>query len=271
MRNADDKIQDSDEARISGLLGSLKRVEAPGDFGFRVKARIASARPSTGRGSWLPASAAIAAPLGLALAVGGYFTMTTVYSPATVSPPALADIRPAELPPIEVIDRNFVAESEPSVAAIETSSEPSPVTQPPEIERAVVIKPSVRRTSSHAPSLNPGGGSMDITSGIGTEIMPKGSNQNGRNSADPTANGVNGSLPAKDVLSSIGADVGSGWTVGNVKKGSSAERSGLRAGDVVEGINDKPVSDKTSFNGKFAGKSVQVRRDGKTVRIDLKP
>jgi len=56
-----------------------------------------------------------------------------------------------------------------------------------------------------------------------------------------------------------------------VKKGSSAERSGLRAGDVVEGINDKPVSDKTSFNGKFAGKSVQVRRDGKIVRIDLKP
>ena len=269
MRNADDKIQDSDEAQISGLLGSLKRVEAPGDFSFRVKARIASAHPSTGRGSWLPASVAVAAPLGLALAVGGYFTMTTIYSPATVSPPAVADLRPAELPPIEVIDRNFVAESEPSVAAIETSSEQSPVTQPPEIERAVVIKPSVRRTSSHAPSLNPGGGSMDITSGIATEFLPKGSNQNGRNSADPA--GVNGSLPARDMLSTIGADVGSGWTLGNVKKGSAAERSGLKAGDVVEAINDKPVSDKTSFNGKFAGKSIRVRRDGKTVRIDLKP
>jgi len=261
MRNADDKIQDSDEAQISGLLGSLKRVEAPGDFGFRVRARIASARPSTGRGSWLPASAAVAAPLGLVLAVGGYFTMTTIYSPATVSPPAVADLRPAELPPLDVIDRNFVGESAPDVAALGPGTEQSPmVVQPREIDRAIVARPSVKRTGSHLPSSDPGGGSEVLASGIVNEIPPKGSN-NGRNPADP----------ARDVLSTMGADVGSGWTLGNVKKGSSAERSGLKAGDVVEAINDKPVSDKTSFNGKFAGKSIRVRRDGKTVRIDLKP
>jgi membrane-associated protease RseP (regulator of RpoE activity) len=131
------------------------------------------------------------------------------------------------------------------------------------------MRPSVRRTSSHAPSLNPGGGSKDFTSGIVNEVPQKGPNQNGRNSVDPA--GGNGSLPAKDVLSTKGADVGSGWTLGNVKKGSSAERSGLKPGDVVEAIDDKPVSDKSSANGKFAGRSVRVRRDGKTVRIDLKP
>ena len=109
MRNADDKIQDSDEAQISGLLASLKRVEAPGDFGFRVRARIASAKPASGRGSWLPASVAVAAPLGLVLAVGGYFTLTTVYSPATVLPPAVADLRPAELPSQDVIAREIAA------------------------------------------------------------------------------------------------------------------------------------------------------------------
>src|SRR4051794_1417753 len=141
MRNTDDNIQDSDEAQISGLLASLKRVEAPGDFGFRVRARIASARPSTGRGSWLPASVAVAAPLGLVLAVGGYFTMTSIYSPATVSPPAVADLRPAELPPVDVIDRTFVAESAPPVAAIEpeTGLPTDPMSQKPrEIDREIV-------------------------------------------------------------------------------------------------------------------------------------
>jgi len=263
MRNADDKIQDSDEAQISGLLASLKRVEAPGDFGFRVKARIASARPSTGRGSWLPASVAVAAPLGLVLAVGGYFTLTTVYSPATVSPPAVADLRPAELPSQDVIAREIAMESDASAPRVESENvEPAnPMVQrPAAIDSGMVLRPSVRRTSSHAPSLSPGGGSKDFTSGIGTEIPPKGPNVVS-----------NGSIPARDVLSTKGVDVGSGWTLGNVKKGSSAERSGLKAGDVVEAIDDKPVSDKTSFNGKVAGKSVRVRRDGKTVRIDLKP
>src|SRR4030095_11393406 len=119
MRNTDDNIQNSNEERVSHLLGSLKRVDAPGDFGFRVKARIASASPTVGRGSWLPASAAVAAPLGLVLAVGGYFALTSYYMPATVSPPVVADVKPAELPPLDVIDSNFVAESSPAVTAIE--------------------------------------------------------------------------------------------------------------------------------------------------------
>src|SRR4051812_34489060 len=116
MRNLDDKDQDmmpDGEREISDMLGSLKRVETPGDFGFRVKGRIAGRRPSTGRRSWLPATAAVAAPLGLVLAVGGYFTLTTYYSPSNVQGPQAADLRPAVLPAAETMDMPAVAQQIP--------------------------------------------------------------------------------------------------------------------------------------------------------------
>ena len=48
MRNIDDSddIMPAGEQEISDMLGSLKRFEAPGDFGFKVRARIAGRRPS---------------------------------------------------------------------------------------------------------------------------------------------------------------------------------------------------------------------------------
>ena len=50
-----------------------------------------------------------------------------------------------------------------------------------------------------------------------------------------------------------------------------AERSGLKAGDVVEAINDQNLTKRSTFDSKLKGKSLRVSRDGKSMQIELKP
>ena len=51
-------------------------------------------------------------------------------------------------------------------------------------------------------------------------------------------------------------------------KNSIAERSGLRVGDVMEAIDDRPID--PLYKGTFGVKSISVRRDGNVIKIDIK-
>ena len=73
MSNEEQKNFDLENDPVRSLLGGLKRVEAPGDFDFRVKARIASGRPAGRPSSWLPALAKLSVPLAVLLLIGGFF------------------------------------------------------------------------------------------------------------------------------------------------------------------------------------------------------
>jgi len=270
-----------DEEQISHLLGSLERVETPGDFGFRVKGRIAARRQLGGRRRWLPASAAVAAPLGLALAVGGYFTLTTMYSPGDVRGPQVAEMKPASLP-AAVVDSGPAAPLTREVSSVDpgqiTDDPIAPVA--PSADKITVMVPRsvdpginaarVRTTSSRRPTMdNTGGGSIDQAGGISVEVPPKSTDANQAPAMNPAAG--NTPVPAKSVLSAMGIDAtyGSSWTVGSVRAGSSAARSGLKSGDVIEAVNGQPLSGATSFNGKFTGRSLRVRRDGKVINVNI--
>ena len=73
MRNEDQKSMEFENERVSNLLGSLTRVEAPGDFDFHVRSRIAKGRPVDRKAVLLPGWVRFAVPLVLLLFVGGYF------------------------------------------------------------------------------------------------------------------------------------------------------------------------------------------------------
>jgi C-terminal processing protease CtpA/Prc len=86
--------------------------------------------------------------------------------------------------------------------------------------------------------------------------------------------GSRGQIAIRGVLEFVGvrADFSNlGWKVKSVDSNSMAERSGVKAGDLIEAINGLPVTDGTQFSGSFTGKNLRVKRDGKTVEIDLKP
>lgn len=260
---------------IAGLLGSLPRVEAPNDFDFRVKARIAAGRPA--RVSWFPAAARVAVPLGLVLSVGGYFGYRAVYQPTATDQLSVANVSSKPEPALpateEVVSTNAAIES-----PVDSGSGKLAV-KPPSVDDKMVssvrsdIDPRIdplsgdRRTTG-----NSRGGSFDESIKEGRTVFPRGLNPHSRVVVKPKDFDRPGSITAKDVLTQFGAEVvysGSGWRVAAVKDKSAAQSAGLKSGDVVEAINDQTLGEKTAFKGQFSGKSLRLKRDGATVTIDL--
>lgn len=99
--------ENKDTDAVAGLLGSLPRVEAPNDFDFRVKARIAAGQPA--KIAWFPSVARVAVPLGLVLSVGGYFGYRSNYYQAAATDVATVaksqtDSTVPTAPAIEIFD-----------------------------------------------------------------------------------------------------------------------------------------------------------------------
>ena len=243
---------DKGEEQISALLGSLKRVQAPGNFDLGVRGRIAAGRPVEKRAFRISVLAGYAIPLALTLLIGGYFGFNSYYSPGDINVPAIAETSPSiiapQLPPVNAIAAT--SQNSPHVAETAAKKSDSAVHI---FERSIKKGPASR-------DKNVGGGSLDQASRIGPRIIQR--------VTDHTAQ-----VPVKDALSLMGIRgvyVESGWRVESAGPNSVAERSGIKSGDVIEAINDQAMTEKTSFKGKFSGKSVRVRRDGKSVDIILK-
>ncbi|MBK7393905.1 MAG: PDZ domain-containing protein [Chloracidobacterium sp.] len=232
---------------VSRLLGELKHVEAPSDFDFGVRARIAAGRPTEKGGFRIPVWLAYGAPLALVLAVGGYFALNSFYSVGDANVPVVAvNEKPNVTPPLPA------PSSEVALAP--------PVTKPD--EQLVVKKPGVVSDSTVvavkkpvAKDKNTGGGSIDLASRVGRRFH-----------ATPQ-------IPAKTVLDLIGAKgsfEADGWRVQSTTPNSLAERSQIQTGDVIESVNGQTVTDKSTLRSNTPLKTVRVRRDGKSVDIVIK-
>lgn len=267
MNNDDQKIVEIETARVSRLLAELPRVNAPGDFDFRVKARIARGRPVDGNASLLAGWVRFVVPLVLLLCVGAFFGFRSLY--VSPEPNVLSDIasQQASIEP----EYSTSTGVEPPANKVLTAQvdEKSPDTNIR--SNAALPQKLIARTGSS--NRNSGGGSYVESSGVLKIFHPKGLNAN-RLTPKLKDLGRSAGIAAKDILSQIGVDAGysgTSWRVGSVKEKSIAERSGLKAGDVVEAINGQGLTEKTSFPSPFSGKSLSVRREGKSVQIELKP
>ncbi len=262
-QNKDLDAVTDDERRVAEMLGSLKRVEAPGDFDVRVRARIAQGRPASSNGQWLPQWARYAVPLALAIAVGGYFAIDR-YS------------RTAESTPAEIVRNETVQTASPPVTAANT------VTQPVADNNAANTVIAVNRETASAPKSavprpnsdtdTSGGGSFVEAVRPGKRLLPKGIDPNAPQPGRPRDFDADAKIPVTEVLTVIGVRAnyrGSNWTVESVVDHSAAGDAGIKPGDVIETINDQKLSEKTAFNGKFVGRSIRVMRGGKPVMIDL--
>ncbi|MGE3467103.1 MAG: hypothetical protein AB7J13_09230 [Pyrinomonadaceae bacterium] len=263
MHNEEKRLQDiSDvgEVKIAAMLGALERVEAPGDFDLRVRARIARGRPTEGRASWIPTLARIGAPAALLLFVAAYFGYSSLYRNIQVNVPDVAGVEnvvpKAPLPDPTVAEVVVSAPEEPAPR----SAAEKPEVRSPEV--ASVAKKPKKSVNSNADS---GGGSFDSALGVANApITPK-------KVAPPSNMGVPpGELSVKEVLGRIGvsgASTGSGWRVESVS--GRASRAGVEVGDVIEAVNGIPIGVNVMFTKNFAGSSLRVRRDGSVIQISL--
>jgi len=228
--------EDINEEFIATALRTLPRVEPPNDFDFKVRARIAQGKPSTRRGLWLPAWAYGAAPVALAVLIGGYFFSTGSPSAPPESAPTVAAVQPQAFAP---------APEGPSTAALAddaiASSEEPIVGPAPRTDVTRKVAPAVKRETQR-----PSGGSFNAAQRSARTITLSGSNSN------KVANtGVN--KPAGSSLPAMGIRV-AGSTVSAVLPGSAAAAAGVKIGDVIETVS---------------GNVLTIRRDGKTMTITV--
>lgn len=255
------ELPGSDEQKISEMLSGLKRVEAPKDFDFHLKARLANARPADHRPSSFFPILKYVMPLALFLFVGAGVFFVRSYNPA---------------PNPDIVGQP----STPAIATPAASSGTEPVQPPADIEpdRPQFIaseKPeSTRRTSpeTRRPVSNrnvPEGGSRDFN--------PSGNYADKALSVPPTPRTPTGiELNPKrlnEAFKMIEAEAefeGGSWVVRSVKTSGIADQMGLRAGDKVKAIDGTQVTERTEFPASFSVRTIQVQRGSDTVELGAK-
>ena len=268
------ELPGSDEHKVSRLLSTLKRVEAPKDFDFHLKAKIAKGRPTEVSGGSLFPILKYAVPLVLFLVVGAGIVLINSYEPGNgsvaVAPPAGSEPGPAP----------------PSVTGPESAQPTEKVTTPsnilvagstPDMEtpvrdntpngRGPVRVERPRNERSVDGSRDIGGGNSATQFTVTNSNSQRVANQSSTNQAStPRTENVG------DALRTMGIDAeldGNTWAVKNVSAGSLGSGMGVKPGDRVEAIDGKPVDRNTTFKGAFKVSNMSVRRDGNIV--ELKP
>ena len=259
---------DAESRKVAELLSGLTRVEAPSNFEFGVRARIAEGAPS-GRSILFPALKLLA-PLSLVLLVAVivvfYPTSPNVDTVKVDDPSSIT--APSEAPSTAV--RSEVSNNSERVSGPHAPESPG---EPHE------IKPTVARHDSNTGRRprtggvdNPSGGAsrVDALKPANTINPPefRATNRSTQNSNS----GSQTDIPVREVLGIIGvsADPGDdGWKVTSTVDGSIARKSGIQSGDVIEAIDGRAVTSSTTFKGAFGGKTIRVRRDGKSLDVKL--
>lgn len=247
------------ERQVSQVLASLPHVEPPGDFDVRVRSRIAVGKP-TDRRSWFLPVLAGATPLVLLLAIGSYFVLRTD-APTGQNIALQSNVQPSLPPTVLVNESPEVAGNTPP----ETSNSEKMIVKAPDVDSRMVVPTSPQRGPNAS-------GSYDEALTPRRTINARGIGNERRAVSKPPDFDTAISIPIKDVLTQIGVDsqgAATGMKIVSVTPDGAANRLGLKANDVIESIDDKPVNEKTSYKGKFAGKKMRVIRDGKTVDINL--
>jgi len=250
--NTHDENLTRDESRVAELIGTLKHVEAPGNFDARVRARIAQRRDEKPRRSMLPIFAGVVT-LAL-LAFVGYLGLRSSGTPTTS--------RPSE-----------VANTQVSAPAAGNSMQPAAAPSPNAPSSNGQTVAATTQSKDKKPSNNaPQGGSIDEASKDDRKLTGRTFDTTQRRGTDTSVG--SGQIPVSMVVEAVGVHaswIGSGWRVDNVRPNSVAERGGVRTGDIIESMDGKSVGEKTTFNDSVVGKSLRVRREGATVEIPFKP
>ena len=245
------------DERIANMLSDLKRVEAPENFEFGVKARIARGEPKESRNLFPILKVAIpAAALGL-LAIIFY---TAGYQSSEIRPVVVQ----------ESPNRTNERVADPDLA--------KDAMAPGESEQ----KNEVASRPNNSNVKNPAG-SVDLPStapdGVGSidkanpqppkEIRPKGF------SDDPERPGQKEypqkAIPVQNILQMVGISAefrGGRYVANGVTEKSPAERAGVKSGDVIEAMNDVPITPSTEFKGGIELKSIRVNRAGRSIKLE---
>ncbi len=259
MNDFEQQISTNSDEKISALLSALPRVNAPANFEHSVKARIARNLPRAGF-AW-PAFLKLAVPTG-ALAALAFVLYLSGFLSQELAP---AEVVTETKTQSEARGQTFAAENGRPGA---TELGPNVAAQPP-VQNSENTLARANKSSAPSSGVNSsnGKGSFDIASNAAErDKLPKGLDANRR----PAIPAPRTSVPAINILRFAGVQADSGfggWKVTAVVESSPAERAGVKAGDVIEAVNDTSLIRVTTLPGGVELKTIRVRRDGKSLTL----
>ncbi|HEX8369955.1 MAG TPA: PDZ domain-containing protein [Pyrinomonadaceae bacterium] len=282
MKKELENLTEPDE-KVRGLLTSLKQVEAPKDFEFRLKARIAKANPNAYKTNYkrhfayaLPAFASIVVSTFVVLNgnfFGGAGDVAPIAETQAQQPP------PANIAQPQKMSNAFVASDASDRKAPEKILVANSGSQ---IERSgndespfVATAGANKKPKNEKPKTlikENGGFSQDKTLlGSPQVFRPRGLNPDAKLEAPKDFNSEK-PFSVQQLLSPLGVEVvgeNGKWKVKNVSPNSAAERSGLKADDVIETLDGQQLSGTPLRGKKIEVKKLGVKRGSAQVEINL--
>ena len=264
----------ADERKLREMCLTLNKVDAPKDFDFKLKARIAGAKHSDFEPrfgfAWR-----YALPVLALIVVLGLLAYNVAFSTSSNSP-LIAD-NPVAAPPNPALSQNSTISS---VAPPEQNPNQNPADSPanqnlPKTPQAVVAvnKPKNLEVVKTREIKNDNFRGSAVKSAKRAPILlPNGFDQN---SVMPKNLDIQPSSPiqVKDVLSinGINADLENGkWKVRSVTANSVGESSGVKENDVIEAIDEQPLSAETVFVRTVKGQTITITRNGEKSQLKLR-
>jgi len=234
--------KENDES-ITNLLGGLRRVEAPENFEFGVKARIANGEPKEAVSpfGFLKIAVPMAALAGLAafLYMSGFMF--------------------GGIPSVQVAEQP----TKPAVIAAQDTLRAETGPEEPKEPGAVSNERNTQIASART-----GASNNKSRSAVDSVKQP-----NGGGSIDQTLNPlrpIRRVVPVQRVLESAGisAEFQGERCVANSVSGP-AERLGVKGGDIILTVNDVPIKSSTTFEDGVELKSVRVNRAGRNLKLNF--
>lgn len=273
------------QTRVWQIIDEFKRVDAPNGFNFRVKARIADAKPNDFSSPLFPILRYVL-PLSAVVLVLAFVVFNEIYSINDKTVPQVAESnyklpsRKENLAANSLTPRQTAGDFEPLRA--EQSTANNRITKLPENRKksktfedknqfAAVRQIKKPQAKTAKDDRENSGGSHDRTWSSPRIFMPKGTDSTKRIETLPNAGNAN-PITAEQILSQLGIEIASEngkRQVKKIKPNSVAERSGVRVGDLVEAIDGEKLSDEPIRAKTVEGKKLTIVRGAEKVEISL--
>jgi membrane-associated protease RseP (regulator of RpoE activity) len=271
------KKTSSVQMRIWEMIDGLTHIDPPNDFDFRVKARIANARPSEfqpSSSSFLPVLRYVL-PLGVIILFAGLFAFNTLYfsnnqTADVQQKPAAESVISNPLIASEQQQQSFTGESiipNTSVA----NAQPAPVKKQPDyLARKEPVKLPEKPFKEKLKKVSDGSRESLVTPPV--SFFPEGFDPTKKiDSAAPNIE-TTATMSIEEIGKVIGIEIAfenGKRRVKSVTSKSLAERSGIRVGDVIDELNGRKLSDQPLKFKSLGAKSLTVIRATERIEINL--
>jgi hypothetical protein len=272
------KKTSGEQGRVWEMIDGLKRIDAPNDFDFRVKAKIAGAKPADFQSCFLPALRYVL-PLALVVLVLGLLTFNTSFFFGGAQ--QVADAFVPQTSEKEIAPTNSFASNQTAASNVTNeillanlagdNVEPSENKEEKQFV-AAKLSPKPRTGAPRKNAKDNFVGSRDLAASKPAERFPLNLAPNQTVETLPDGGNSN-SVSDEETLKFLGVEfVRESGTlkITTIRENSPAARSGVKVGDIIEAIDGVKLSAEPKNTKKIEVKKLTVARGAEKIEITLK-